>query len=122
MSKLHTDFMDEGLDGIKTIADATNMHLHICSSDPADRAAAITASLGEAEDHGITSVSGGVVTVPAVSGEDVDATGSASFWALTEEVGSTRLIATGPISGTPTVTSGNTFDLTSFTITINAPS
>jgi hypothetical protein len=47
----------------------------------------------------------------------VTGTGTATHWAITKTTGST-LMATGPLSASQGVTSGNTFTLGAFDITI----
>ena len=47
--------------------------------------------------------------VPAITDGSVTFTDTAGFWALTD--GTSLLLATGPLSGTQAVTSGNTFSL-----------
>ena len=49
------------------------------------------------------------VIVPAITDGSVTETGTAGFWALTD--GSSLLLATGPLTGTQSVTDGNTFSL-----------
>lgn len=61
-------------------------------------------------------VDGRKVVVPAISSGSVTATGTASHWALTD--GTSVLIATGALTATQSVTSGNTFTLDAIDITI----
>jgi len=56
------------------------------------------------------------VIVPAITDGSVTGTGTATHWALTD--GSAVLIATGPLSASQGVTSGNTFTLDAISITI----
>ena len=62
------------------------------------------------------SPSGRGVTIPAITAGSVTDTQTAAFWALTN--GTDTLYATGPLSATQAVTSGNTFTLDAITITI----
>jgi hypothetical protein len=62
------------------------------------------------------SPSGRKVTVAAVSGGSVTNTGTAAYWALTDN--SAILVATGALSSSQAVTSGNTFSLAAFDIGI----
>ena len=62
------------------------------------------------------SPSGRGVTVPAISAGTVTASQTASHWALTD--GASVLWATGELSASQAVTSGNTFTLDAITITI----
>ena len=56
------------------------------------------------------------VIVPAITDGSVTGTGTATHWALTD--GAAVLIATGPLSSSQAVTSGNTFTLDAISITI----
>jgi hypothetical protein len=94
--------------------------LDICSSEPATYAAAtgaaslgndVTVSVGAA---GNRTPNGREVTVPATSG-NVTATNTATHWALTDPANS-RLLATGALSASQAVTSGNTFACAAFAI------
>jgi hypothetical protein len=58
--------------------------------------------------------------VSAVSAGTVTGTGTATHWALVD-TGNSRLLAAGSLSASQGVTSGNTFDLTSFDIGIPKP-
>ena len=56
------------------------------------------------------------VVVPAITDGSVTGTDTATHWALTD--GSSILVATGPLSSSQAVTSGNTFTLGAIDITI----
>ena len=60
------------------------------------------------------------VTVAAITDGSVSATGTATHWAIVDTVNS-RLLATGALSASQGVTSGNTFTLASFKIGIPDP-
>ncbi len=60
------------------------------------------------------------VTVAAITDGSVTATGTATHFALVD-TGNTRLLATGSLSASQSVTSGNTFTLASFDIGIPDP-
>jgi len=60
-------------------------------------------------------VDGRRVIVPAITDGTVSATETAGWWALSD--GSSVLLATGPLSSTQAVTSGNTFTLDAISIT-----
>lgn len=60
------------------------------------------------------------VTVAAITDGSVTATGTATHYAIVDTVNS-RLLATGALTASQAVTSGNTFTLTSTTIGIPAP-
>jgi hypothetical protein len=57
------------------------------------------------------------VTVAAITDGAVTGTGTATHWAITDTVNS-RLLATGSLSASQTVTDGNTFTIGSFDIGI----
>ena len=63
------------------------------------------------------SPSGRKVTVAAITDGTVTGTNTAAFWAITDTVNS-RLLATGSLSASQGVTSGNTFTLGAFDIGI----
>lgn len=121
MATLSNDVFDSGLDYITTNVD----ELHICSAEPATYAEATSTyslgsdsvTVGAAADRG---AGGREVVVPAISGGSVTATGTASHYALVK-TGTSELIATGSLSSTQGVTSGDNFTLTSFAIGIPDP-
>ncbi len=100
--------------------------LYICSALPGTYAAATTTNaLGSKTTPTVSSPaartgSGRKVTVSAINDGSVGGTGTASHWALVKTATS-ELIAAGPLTGTQSVTSGNTFTLTAFDIGIPAP-
>lgn len=117
---------DNGLSQLNTstgIADA----LHINSQEPTTYTEAVTTyTLGH--DNGNISISGPTdragggreVTSAAISGGTVTGTNTATHWSIVD-TGTTDLMATGTISPNQSVTSGNSFSLTSFTIGIPDP-
>lgn len=114
MAYLNPEARDQGLDWI----DTNGTRLDICSQEPTTYAEATsTYTLGSATvNTGATvdSATGRKVTVPAISGASVTGTGTATHWALTDGAG--VLVATGSLSASQSVTSGNTFDLAAFDI------
>lgn len=108
---------DNGL----TTLDSNGTRLDICSTEPTTYTEATsTYSLGNdtvntgAPENG--AVDGRRVQVPAISAGSVTASGTAGFWALTN--GTDTLYATGSLSATQAVTSGNTFSLDAISITL----
>jgi len=65
--------------------------------------------------------SGRKVVSTAIANAPVTATGTATHFAISD-VSSTRLLATGALGASQSVTSGNVFNLPAFDITINDPS
>ena len=98
--------------------------LDICSSQPAVYADIATYTLGNKTSIGYTgpaagSPSGRKVTVNAISGGSVTGNGTAAYWAISDA--SSILVATGQLSSSQAVVSGNTFSLTAFDITVPQP-
>ena len=113
---------DAALDaGLAVVADSDA--LYICSQEPTTFAEAsstyalgtkATPSIGAAGDR---SPNGRKRTVAAITDGTVTATGTATHWALTKASGS-LLRATGPLTASQVVTSGNTFTLAAFDVGI----
>ncbi|ESY42045.1 hypothetical protein X747_14805 [Mesorhizobium sp. LNJC384A00] len=121
MSYLNSLVLDSGLAVI--VANANR--LHICSSEPADYAATLTASLGTKNTPTIGALaartpSGRKVTVSAITNGAVSANGNASHWALVDTVNS-RLLATKALDAVLAVNNGDTFTLPAFDIGIPGP-
>ena len=125
MAYLHDDVFDEGLDILDTDAN----RIDICSQEPATYVeATATYTLGNAAGGDFPGISapgdrgggGREVTVSAVVTGTVTGTDTATHWAITDTINS-KLLATGALSSSQSVTSGNTFTLTSFTIGIPDP-
>lgn len=117
MAFINDEVFDQGLD----YADTNGTRLDITSAEAGTYAAATsTLTLGNATvatgatQNGATD--GRRVIVPAVSSGSVTGTGTATHWALTD--GTSVLIATGALSASQAVTSGNTFTLDAISITI----
>lgn len=117
MAFINDEVFDQGLD----YADTNGTRLDICSQEPTTYAAATsTFTLGnDTVNTGATeagAVDGRRVIVPAITAGSVTGTGTATHWALTG--GASVLIATGALSSSQAVTSGNTFSLDAISITI----
>lgn len=118
MPFISDEIFDQGLD----YADTNGTRIDICSSEPTTYAQATsTVSLGNktglntgAAQNGATD--GRRVIVPAITDGSVTGTGTATHWALTD--GTSVLLATGSLSASQAVTSGNTFTLDAISITI----
>lgn len=112
---------DNGLTVLDTEANA----LHITSQEATTYTQATSTytlgnkSLGAGDigAPGAGSPNGRAVTVGALSSGSVTATGTATHYAIVD-TGNTRLLATGALSSSQSVTSGNTFSTTQFTIRI----
>lgn len=101
--------------------------LYICSAQPTTYAEATsTYALGSkstptisAPQNGATS--GRRVVVSAITDGSVSATGTATHYAIVKTSATSELLATEALSASQAVTSGNTFTLTSFSVTIPDP-
>ena len=114
---LSDEIFDQGLD----YADTNGTRLDITSQVATTYAEATsTYTLGNdtvntgATEAGATD--GRRVIVPAITAGSVTGTGTATHWALTD--GASLLVATGPLSASVGVTSGNTFTLDAISLTI----
>lgn len=106
------------------VLDTESTHLYLCSSEPATfTAASSTVALGN-NNFGAGAVfgapaagspNGRQVASAAVTAGSITATGTAANWAATDNANS-RLNATGSLSATQAVTSGNTWQMASFTV------
>lgn len=113
---------DEVFDGGLDYADLNGTRIDITSTEATTYTeATVTYTLGNktglntgAPEAGATD--GRRVIVPAITDGSVTGTGTAAYWALTD--GSAILVATGPLSASQAVTSGNTFTLDAISITI----
>jgi hypothetical protein len=122
MATLADRVYDNGL----TVLDTEANRVDICSQEPATYAAATsTYTLGNTTSISISAptdgdTSGRKVTLSAISNGSVTATGTATHYAITDTSNS-RLLATGSLSSSQSVTSGNTFSLTAVDIEIPDP-
>lgn len=96
--------------------------LHICSAEPSSAANAVSLSLGNKATITLGSATdrtptGRKTVVPAISDGSVTATGTATHWAIINS-GATILSATGALSASQSVTSGNTFTLAAFDLSL----
>lgn len=118
MPFISDEVFDQGLD----YADTNGTRIDICSQEPTSYAEATsTYTLGNktglntgATQNGATD--GRRVIVPAITDGSVTGTATATHWALTD--GSAILVATGALTSSQAVTSGNTFTLDAISITI----
>jgi hypothetical protein len=113
--------------GIAAVHTGTT-NIRINSTEPTTYAIAVTSgclgykSFGANNTFGAdtsASPSGRLVTSAAISDGTITTSGTASWWAATDETNS-RLLAHGSLSATQAVTSGNSFSLAAFTIKIPA--
>ena len=122
MPSLNNRVFDNGL----TVLDTEANRLDITSQEATTYAnATSTYSLGNSTSLSIAAPSdraggGREVVVAAISDGSVTATGTATHYEIVDTVNS-RLLATGSLTASQPVTSGNTFTLGSFTIGIPDP-
>lgn len=122
MATINDRVLDNGL----TILDLEANRVDICSQEPASYAEATsTYTLGSETSISISapadaSPNGRKVTLAAVSGASVTGNGTATHYAISD-TGNSRLLATGSLSASQVVTSGNTFSLTASDIRIPDP-
>ena len=119
MATIADRVFDNGL----TVLDTEANVIHICSAEPSvygtlnSLGNSSSLSIGAPADR---SGGGREVTVAAISDGSVTSTGTATHYAIVDTSNS-RLLATGALSASQVVTSGNSFTLGSFTIGIPDP-
>jgi hypothetical protein len=118
MAYINDEVFDQGLD----YADTNGTRIDICSQEPTTYAEA-TSTYSKGNKTGLNTgatqngaTNGRRVIVPAITDGSVTATATVTHWALTD--GATILVATGALSASQAVTSGNTFTLDAISITI----
>ena len=122
MATLNDRVFDNGLSVLDTEANA----IHVTSQEATTYAnATSTYSLGNSTSLSIGAPQdrtggGREVVVAAITDGSVTATGTVTHYAIVDTVNS-RLLATGSLSASQAVTSGNTFTLSSVTIGIPDP-
>ena len=122
MATLGDRVFDNGL----TVLDTEANRLDICSTEPTTYTAATsTYTLGNKTSLSIGAPAdrtggGREVTVASFTDGSVTASGTAAYYAIVDTTNS-RLLATGSLSSSQAVTSGNTFSISSFKIGIPDP-
>lgn len=118
MPFINDEVFDQGLD----YADANGTRIDICTQEPTSYAEA-TSTYTKGNKTGLNTgatqngaSNGRRVIVPAITDGTVTGSGTVTHWALTD--GSAVLIATGALTASQAVTSGNTFTLDAISITI----
>lgn len=112
---------DAAYDAALSYIDTNGTRLDICSSEPANYAGIAAVSLGNKTSLSIGSpadgaVNGRRVTVASIADGSVTGTGTATHWAIHNAADT--LVASGSLSASQSVTSGNTFTLAAFDITV----
>lgn len=122
MATLNDRVFDNGLSVLDTEAD----RIDVCSAEPTTYTEATsTNTLGNSTSLSIGAPSdrsggGRKVTVAAISDGSITGTGTATHYAIVDTSNS-RLLATGALTASQSVTSGNTFTLATFDIGIPDP-
>ena len=121
MAFIADEVFDSGLDNLSGLSPTARIDINYGSEATTYAEATSTKSCGN--ETGITipaaeagAVDGRRVIVPAITAGDVTASQTAGWWALTDA--SSVLWATGPLTATQAVTSGNTFTLDAISITV----
>ena len=117
MAFINDSVFDSGL----SWADTNGTRLDITSTDPVGVYATVTGNtLGNDTVNTGTPEAGATdgrrVIVPAITAGSVTGTGTATHWALTD--GSANVVASGLLTASQAVTSGNTFTLDAISITL----
>lgn len=112
---------DEVFDGGLDYADTNGDSLTVTSADPGGVYATVTGNALAVEVVNTAvpedgAADGRRVIVPAITAGSITATGTASHWALTN--GTDTVIASGALTATQAVTSGNSFTLDAISVTI----
>lgn len=103
--------------------DTATLTLYICSQEPTTKAEADTTyALGNKASISVGAPANGAasgrrVTVAAITGGSVTATGTATHYAIVDTVNN-RLLVTNALAASQAVTSGNTFSLAAFDVTL----
>jgi hypothetical protein len=118
---------DRVLDAALAVLDTECDRFDICTQEPTTYTEATSTYSKGNKDHGAAgtafgspadrSPNGRKVASTAVTDGSVTGTGTVTHWSAVD-VGNTRLLATGALSASQAVTSGNTFTLPSFDIGI----
>lgn len=121
MATLNDRVFDNGLTVLDTEANA----IHITSAEATDFANVSSVTLGNSTSLSIgvpqdRSGGGREVVVAVITDGSVTGTGTATHYAIVDTVNS-RLLATGSLAASQSVTSGNTFTLSSVAIGIPDP-
>ena len=118
---------DRVLDNGLTVLDTEASRVDITSQEATTYAEATsTYTLGNTTSISISAPAdrtggGRKVTLSAVTGASVTGTGTATHYAITD-VSNTRLLVTGTLTASQSVTSGNTFSLEALNVGIPDPS
>ncbi|MEQ8823824.1 MAG: hypothetical protein RIC14_05575 [Filomicrobium sp.] len=112
---------DAAFDAALSHIETNGTHLSICSSEPANYGAIAAAELGEKASISYTGpangdTSGRKITIDAITDGNVTANGTATHYAIHDN--SSTLLASGALTASQVVTSGNTFTLAAFDIEI----
>jgi hypothetical protein len=122
MATLNDRVFDNGL----TVLDTEGNRIDVCSAEPTTYTEATsTNTLGNSTSLSVgapadRSGGGRKVAVAAITDGSITSTGTATHYAITD-TSNNRLLATGSLTASQSVTSGNTFTLATFDIGIPDP-
>ena len=118
MAAIHDDVL-----GNLSAGKASGDTMHICGADPGVVYATVTANTLGNDTAAMTgpaastqAASGVEILFPAIAAGTVTNDGDATHWAITN--GSSAVIASGALTASQTVTSGNTFSLDQVSVAI----
>lgn len=123
MATLNDRVFDNGLSVLDTEANV----IHVTSQEATDYTdATATSTLGNSTSLSIGAPAdrtggGREVTVAAITDGDITGTGTATHYAIVDTTNN-RLLVTGALTASQSVTNGNTFTLASFKVGIPDPS
>jgi len=118
MPAMNDNIYDNGLSWAIT----NGSRLDICSADPGLTYSSVTTNtLGNKTALTLTALAnnpsdGRKTSIPAITDGSVTATGTAAFWALTNATDT--VVASGPLTATQAVTTGNPFTLDEIVLAI----
>jgi len=114
---LNDEVLDGGIDYLTTNGSRIDITSQVATSYAEATSTYTLGNKGSLTVGAATDGTGGrKVVVPLISDGSVTGNGTATHWALTN--GSNALLATGPLSASQAVTSGNTFTLDAIDVTI----
>lgn len=113
---------DSGFDALLNWIKTNGTRLDVCTTEPttyAEATSTYTLAHGSVTLTGPADASpdGRKITVPAVAAMTASGTGTGAYWALTD--GSSVLVATGSMSASRSITSGDTVNVATFDISVD---
>jgi len=125
VAKVADSVIDDGLASLKSLA----AKLFICTTEPTTYAEASSTYAKGVKDAGAGAIfpgaiaagsNGRKVTTLSITDGTVSGDGTVAYWGITTITGGAALLANGGLSAGQAVTTGNTFSLAAFDITIKS--